>query len=273
VSTLANVAVIVAAGIGGGAIPLSGLQHLSVEIDRADQGLVFVRMYSDESGKGTGIKCRGIAPKVKARFNGQPLARLTGVYAAGDLQYNRDCLLELAFPGETVHETVGGAYGGRVPVRAGMRMAGPIPAKARSSGPASIRIDEGHTHLALDIPDAFTPRRLVMVSPADGVLRAGQHVQVRWQPPTDDISKAEIALHRPGAPVEQALTILTAGLSIHGELIEFDVPAKVPDHLRGQIEVRLIGTANVQPGFSPCPVDRCEVHLVFDAAPAIAELR
>jgi hypothetical protein len=156
---------------------------------------------------------------------------------------------------------------------AGMQMAGPIPAKARSSGPASIRIAEGETHLALDVPDAFTPRRLVLASPADGVLRPGQHVKVRWQPATDDISKSEIGLLRPGARVEEWLTIRSPGLAIHGDLIEFDVPAKVPDHLRGQIEVRLLGTADVQPRFSPCPVARCQVHVIFEAAPAIARLR
>lgn len=234
-------------------------------------------MFTDEYDKGTtrtpGGRCQRPAPNVKARFNGQPLARMTGVYAFGDLTYDRDCLLELAFAGPIVRETVGRAYGGRTPVPTAVQLAGPIPAKVRSAGPASIRIDEGATHLALDIPDAFTPRRLTMVPPADGALRAGQPVTMRWQPATDDISKADVALRRAGEGVEAWVTVRNNALSIHGDRIDFKIPAVLPDRLHGDVEILLIGTSTVKARFGPCPVDRCSVDVSFDVAPLPARLR
>ncbi len=243
-------------------LPLAKLRNLNVELDARAKGALYVRMFTDEYAKGTtrtpGGRCQRPAPKVQARINGQPLARMTGVYAGGDLTYDRDCLLELAFAGPIVRETTGGAYGGRTPMPAGMQVAGPIPAKARTAGPASIRIDEGETHLALDIPDAFTPRRLTMESPPDGALRAGQPVTLRWQPATDDISKADVALRRVGdGGVGAWVTIPNKDLSIRGDRIAFKIPSVLPDHVHGDVEIMFMGTSTVKARFGPCPVDRC----------------
>jgi hypothetical protein len=61
-------------------------------------------------------------------------------------------------------------------------------------------------------------------------------------------------------------------LVINGDRIDFRIPTALPDRLHGQIEIRVIGTAYVKPRFGPCPVDRCSVSLIFDAAPLPARL-
>jgi hypothetical protein len=154
-----------------------------------------------------------------------------------------------------------------------MRLGGPIPARARSPGPASIRIDEGKTHLVLEIPDAFSPRRLTFVLPAEGVLHRGQRVSVRWQPGSDDISQTGIVLRPLGSTrVDDNVVIPKEDLVINGDRIDFRIPTALPDRLHGQIEIGVIGTAYVKPRFGPCPVDRCSVSLTFDAAPLPARL-
>src|SRR5437762_2973815 len=45
-------------------------------------------------------ECPKLSMNIKASFNGVSLKRLTGIYAFGDLTYDRACMLELAFPGE-----------------------------------------------------------------------------------------------------------------------------------------------------------------------------
>jgi hypothetical protein len=232
-------------------------------------------MYASDYDKGTvpvASKCLRPAPKARATFNRAPLERLTGIYVGGDLQMDRDCFLDFEFAGPMVHEAFRGGYGGRIPITKGMKLGGPIPARARSPGPAWLRIDEGDTHFGLEIADAFTQRALTLVSPADGVLRAGQPVTVRWQPGTDDISQGEIGLGRPGSNTEQWVTIRNKDLSIHGDRIEFTLPATLPDTLHGGIEIRFLGTAYVKPRFGPCPVDKCSVRLIFDVPPLTARL-
>ena len=233
--------------------PLAKLRLLQVELDTRAEGSLAVRICSaayDMGSDGTvGPKCQPPAAKAKATFNGQPLERLTGIYAGGDLQYNRDCLLDTTFPG------------------------GSIPPGARSPGPALVEIVEGETHVALEIPDALATRSLAFVSPADGILHPGESVTLRWQPGTDDITKGALGLHPSGSKnVKEGISILNKDLSIHGDRISFTVPTVLPANLHRDVEIRYLGTAFVNPRFGPCPVDRCSVHIIFDVAPLVAQL-
>ena len=103
------------------------------------------------------------------------------------------------------------------------------------------------------------------------MLRAGLQVTARWQPATDDISRGEITLRRPGSNVESSIVVRNDKLSIQGDRIDFTVPA-LPATLHGEIAVQLIGTAGIKPHTGPCPVDRCSVEVSFDAAPAAARV-
>jgi hypothetical protein len=204
----------------------------------------------DDERKVPVSKCRLPAARARATFNGRPLARLTGIFADVDNRIDRDCLLELAFPGPTGP--------------GGTKLAGAVPESVRARGPAALRIDEGDTHYALEIPDAFSRRALTFVSPADGVVRAGQRVTLRWQPATDDISEAEITLRRTGSDGEEAFVdIARDALTIRDDQIAFTIPAQLPPTFRGKIEI--LGLPALKPRSGPCPVDHCSIKLIMDA--------
>ena len=232
----------------GDPVPLAKLRRLDVELD-ARHGDAVVRMVAPDydSGRLFGRACVRPAARVKATFNGRPLRRATGIYQGGDLQYNRDCMLELMLP---------------EPAARGA---------APQSGAAAIAIEEGDTRYRLDVPDALVARQLTLVAPADGVLRPGQPATLSWQPGSDDISHAAIGLRRAGSiAVEETLVIGAKDVSVHGDRIDFTVPARVPAHLHGSIEILFLGTANVKPKVGPCPVDECHVEVRFDVPPAPA---
>ncbi|HEY4395082.1 MAG TPA: hypothetical protein VGP64_13515 [Polyangia bacterium] len=234
-------------------VPLEKLRILQVELDVRSERSVGVLMapaaYDNGTDSAAPGKCVPPAANATATFNGKLLQRLTGVYAGGDLQYDRDCLLELVFPG------------------------GAIPPGARASGRASLEIVEGRTRVALEIPDGLTARSLAFVSPPDGVLHPGESVTLRWQPGTDDITKGAIELRPRGSrDIKEGIVIVNKDLSIHGDRIVFTVPAALPSNLGREVEIRYLGTAFVAPRSGPCPVDRCSIHVMFDVAPLGAQL-
>jgi hypothetical protein len=237
----------------GSSLPLAKLRILQVELDLRSKGSVTVLMATAAYDNGTKRtapgKCVPPAAGAAATFNGKALQRLTGVYTGGDLQYDRDCLLELTFPGDA------------------------IPSDAREPGRASLEIAEGETRVVLQIPDALAARSLAFVSPANGVLHSGEVVTLRWQPGTDDITKGDLALRPAGSrDVEEGIVIRNEDLSIHGDRITFTVPAVSAPNLGREVEIRYLGTALVNPRVGPCPVDRCSVHVTFDVAPLAAQL-
>jgi hypothetical protein len=254
-----------ALAIAGEPVTLAGLRVLKVEIEYRPFGRLLVQVLApDDEGKVPVSSCRLPAARARATFNGKPLARLTGTFVDADHRYNRDCILELAFPGRTVHEAVGLDVD-RIQIPQGMKLAGSVPRDVRGRGPASLRIDEGDTHYALEIPDAFSRRALAFVSPADGVLHAGQRVTLRWQPETDDISDVEITLRRTGGDGPEAFVEIGQDtLAIRGDQIEFTIPAPLPDTFRGKIEV--LALPALKPRVGPCPVDSCSVRVILDAS-------
>jgi hypothetical protein len=204
-----------------------------------------------------GAGCRLDMRSLRATMNGVPLKRFTGIYAGGDLTYDRDCLLEYGFPGGVASPEPGAPPG--------MEVGGAIPVAATTPDVAVIRLEDSSATWTLTVPDAFTPRRIELVSPRDGVLHEGQAIRVRWHPGTDVPGK-DVALllsrHRP-VRVEEVSVSMSHGRP-DGDTIEFDVPRDLPPTLIGPATLTPIGIAFVAVAHSPCPVDACSVEVLFD---------
>lgn len=204
---------------------------------------------------------------VKASFNGVPLKRLTGIYAFGDLTYDRGCMLELAFPGE-LHSDRGGPE---------VEHAGPIPAAARSPAAGLLRVEDESATWKLSVPDAFTTRTLTLESPTGSgqpTLQRGDRVVLRWSPATDVHSKPiGLRLQPPGRPLEEAVTVESAALTIDDDRLSFTVPSDAPEQLNGPIELQLLGPYGVAPKLVGCPVMTCQVWISPRLPPLHAILR
>jgi hypothetical protein len=224
-------------------------------------------MGQDEKAMVAGPDCAMPAPGVSATLNGVALKRMLGPVAGDESVYFRDCIVELAFPGPRVKQ--GRARSVLPGAPADVEAQGPVPEAARIAGPSTLRIEQGATAEVLTIHEAFSPRTLTVVSPEDGVIRPRQAVTLRWHPVTDRIAHGQVALSlrpRGGKGLSpDELTIHTADLSFQGNDITFAVPSTLPETLRGDAEIQFLGSAWVQPGIGPCPVERCSVRLAFDA--------
>ena len=229
-------------------IPLSQMRRLDVESHAS--GALRVTMVVDEKTADQAPKCRLPAPKAIVTFNGAPLERLTGMLEGDEMAVNADCLLWFTAPEQKV---------------------------VRQPGTAYLQIAEGQTQFELSILNAFTPRQLSLRTPADGVLRRGMNVTLRWQPESDLIQHGMVALglRRRGAKLIGAddVTIRHTELAWQGHDVTFKVPEDTPRSLGEEIEIQFLGTAYVTPGLGPCPVKRCKVNLDLKVPPLPALLR
>jgi hypothetical protein len=229
-------------------VQLSQMRRLDVESDRG--GALWVTMVVDERTADQAPKCKQPAPKAIVTFNGAPLERSTGMLDGGEMAINTDCLLWFTMPKQKVD---------------------------RQPGTALLKIAEGQTKFELSIINAFTPRQLSLRTPADGVLRRGMTVTLRWQPESDLIQHGMVSLglRRRDAKVIEAdeVTIRHTELSWKGHDVTFKVPEDMPHALGEQIEIQFQGTAYVTPGLGPCPVERCKVNLYLTVPPLPALLR
>jgi hypothetical protein len=213
-------------------------------------------------------ECPKLAMNIKASFNGVPLKRLTGIYASGDLTYDRGCMLELAFPGELDSDRGG-------PVE----LAGTIPAAARSPAAGLLRIEDESATWKLSVPDAFTTRTLTLESPTgpgQPTLRRGDRVVLRWSPATDVHSKPKglrLLLQPPGRPLEEAVMVESAALTIDGDRLSFTVPSDAPEQLNGPIELQPLRPYGIVPKLLGCPVKECDVWISPRLPPLHATLR
>jgi len=207
-------------------------------------------MVVDEKTADQALKCKLPAPKAVVTFNGAPLERSTGMLKGEEMAINADCLLWFTTPEQKVD---------------------------RQPGTALLKIAEGQTQFELSIVNAFTPRRLALRMPANGVLRRGMIVTLHWQPESDIIQHGMVALglRRRGAKVIEAdeVTIRPTELSWQGHDVTFKVPEDTPHSLGEEIEIQFLGTAYVTPGLGPCPVERCKVNLYLTVPPLPALLR
>ena len=246
------------------------MRWLQVEYQDGPRGTLVARMGADDKSIVEGPKCPMPAPDATASLNGVPLKRMRGLVVGDEMAYFRDCIIELAFPGPMVKQ---GRAREVLPREMGapreIEAPGTIPQAARGSGPATLRVEQGATSRVLTILEAFAPRRLMLVSPEDGALGPGQVVTLRWQPATDRIAHDQVALslqrrgRRTLSPDD--VTIKSSELSFQGNDITFTVPDTLPETLHGECEIQFLGSAYVNPGIGPCPVDRCDVDLIFDA--------
>jgi hypothetical protein len=220
-------------------------------MSQAPDGQFWLVVVSDEKTMDQKPGCSMPAPKAKATFNGVPLKRLTGM-VPGEAAYNRDCVIEFGFPGGWL----AGAPRGKEAVEPG----GPIPAAARSKGPAVLRIEDHSGKWVLEIPDAFTQRALTLESPPGGTIRRGQTVVLRRLPASDvvSITPAAVRLRSTATSADASLTIKD-GVEIQGNRITVNVPRDVPRPFDGAVVLELLN--EVRPAWGPCPVRKCEVSI------------
>jgi hypothetical protein len=204
------------------------------------------------SNGGTKAELRKISTSAKASFNGQPLKRLAGIYAMGDLTYDRGYMLEFAFPGSLMRDRGGPET----------ELPGPIPAAARSTAAALVRIEDASATWILTVPDAFTSRTLSLESPAGSEFRRGDRVVLRWSPASDVLlgKSLRLRLQQPGHAGE-GVVIGSDGLTIEGDRLSFTVPRDVPEQFTGPIQLQVLGPSVFEPKRSSCPVAWCEVWI------------
>lgn len=226
-----------------------------------------VSLYVDphaQSKGGTKAELRKISTSAKASFNGQPLKRLAGTYAVGDLSYDRGYMLEFAFPGGLMRDRGGPET----------ELPGPIPAAARSTAAALVRIEDASATWTLTVPDAFTSRTLSLESPAGSEFRRGDRVVLRWSPASDVLlgKNLRLRLQRPGHAGE-GVVIGSDGLTIEGDRLSFTVPRDVPEQFTGPIQLQVLGPSVFEPKRSTCPVAWCAVWIAASIDALSATLR
>jgi hypothetical protein len=259
-------------------IPLSAMQWLQVQYQEGPRGWLVARMGADERSMVAGPDCPFPAPDATASLNGAPLKRMRGWVVGDEMAYYRDCIIELAFPGPMEKQgRARSAFPQNIAVPTEIEGVGSVPQAARVSGPTTLRIEQSATSRVFTILDGFAPRTLVLVSPKDGVLAPGQTVTVRWQPATDRIAQDHVALslQRRGRRVlsPDDVTIKSAELSFQGNDITFTAPGTLPEALHGECEIQFLGSAWVKPGTGPCPVNRCDMEMIFDAPSVPVQVR
>jgi hypothetical protein len=208
--------------------------------------------------------CKKLSTKARATYNGLPLKRLSGVYESREFAYDRDCHFEFAFPGQMRGE----------PGVAASEEPGPIPAAARVGAAAVIQLADDSARWTFSVPDAFTPRKLMRISPpVDQALHRGDTVILRWSPATDVLGDKNIAIGlRPVERPAEGVTIAANKLAIDGDRLTFVIPGDVPENVNGPVHFQLLGTALVKPTTGPCPAASCGVSLQYSAEAASGTL-
>lgn len=210
--------------------------------------------------------CSKLSMSITASFNGMPLERLTGIYAFGDLTYDRACIVELAFPGERASDRGGPE----------VELAGPIPIAARKSALGLLRIEDRSAKWTLSVPDAFTHRTLTLESPpgsGEPTLRRGERAVLRWSPTSDVLQGKDMRLRlQPPARRFEGMTIGSDRLTIEGDRLSFTVPSDVPERLNGAIELEVLEPSRFEPKLLGCPVKKCDVQISPTVDPVRATL-
>lgn len=218
---------------------------LGIAIAQAER-VVIVGVHAQQQDTISRSRCTPPAPKARATLSGVALVRQTGKRVTDDSSYDRYCFIEFSSPGG-------------------------IPANTGNG--AALRIEDGSAMWTLDIPDAFTPRAVAIVSPADGIIRRGQKVVVRWSPQSDGMSGKEIGFALYGTDRDPKKWIDMGEVKVQsGGRLAFTVPSTVPRELRGPVWLQFRGTANVMPASDPCPVQSCAVSVRFPVPPLAVNL-
>lgn len=188
--------------------------------------------------------CKLRAPKARATLNGVALTRQTGRREGNDRFYDLDCLVQFSAPG------------GAIPV---------------TGNGATLVVEDGSTTWTFQIPEALTPRRLTIVSPADGIIRRGQDVAMQWSPASDRIGEVEFELYGGELQPGKGMVIHQVAARGDGRLV-FTLPATIPSGLHGGAWLQLRGPAQVAPASGPCPVGSCSVSLWSSVPPVPMKL-
>ena len=190
--------------------------------------------------------CKRPAPTVRATVNGVALKRLTGKRATDDRSYDHDCFVDFA--------SIAGTLG-------------------KADGRATLRVEDGSATWTFEMPDAFVARAVTLVSPANGVIRRGQEVVLRWSPASDQMRGADIgfALYGSDRSLEKWIDLGKVNVRAGGRL-GVTIPTTVPRDLNGPVWLQFRGTSNVHPSFGSCPARTCTASVTFTVPPVAVRL-
>jgi hypothetical protein len=206
-------------------------------------GTVQLRVLPDEKHINLEGPCNLLAPNARATLNGVSLKRLRGKHVGDDLRYDRDCIVEF-----------------EVAVDA-------IPKKGTG---ASLQISDDSATWTLEIPTAFAPRSIALVSPTDRVIRRGERVVVRWSPSNDRMDWRGIAFELLRPDSRPGTGTMVKNVEVRGEELSFTpLPGDGEAPWRGPALLRFGGTYLVKPAFGACPVPSCSVTLAL-SVPSLA---
>jgi hypothetical protein len=216
---------------------LNGMPDPSAILTIAPQPRPMLHIMLVPSEKGFQTPCRTWAPEAKGTLNGTPMLRLRGVVAHDDMSYDRDCSVDFLADSAAI---------------------------ARNATAARIAISDASAAWTIDLPEAFTPRMIAIVSPRDGIIRAGQTIVVRWSPPTDRLEGRAFDFELRGKEPAAAVSLRVTGVS--GDEISAAVPTRgLPPPGPGVLTFR--GTALVKPAIARCPVAGCSTSMTMSVQP------
>jgi hypothetical protein len=249
---------------------LSSLRSPRMHVEISQEGRRELRLMvtSETAAAAPTGRCTRMAPSSSATLNGQLLERLTGPYAGGDLAYDRDCLLEFRFREQSSGDTQVAPYEGDRPSRPHETK----PRVAGSEGLAVLSVEDGQTQWSLTIPEAFTRRRLELLSPEGGRVHRGQPLTLRWSPATDGISEIGTGIVLRSRNHTERSDLLVKQMVVRNNTIQFIIPADLPEDWDGSLAVEFVGTALVHPAIDRCPVTACSISMRFSVEAVIVVL-
>ncbi len=202
---------------------------------------------SDREQVPTRQGCKLAVPATTATFNGVNLVRIRGIYRGGDLAYDHDCMIEFGFAPLLIDSKQ--SIGERPSI-----LGGPVPNAALTEGCAVVRLRDETASWTWEIPDAYSARKIAIVSPADGRLVRGKEVVLRWSPESDSLGELSTAELQGHEGLRQSLPV-----QAHNRDLRISLPLDLPSTFNGPVVIRI--HADLTPSAGHCPVFRCSFAL------------
>ncbi|MFP2906032.1 hypothetical protein ACLESD_13425 [Pyxidicoccus sp. 3LFB2] len=130
-----------------------------------------------------------------------------------------------------------------------------LPFPTFDEGLNRIRITDGETHLQADFANLCTPRSYALRTPADGVLRPGDDVDIEWLPATDELVVDAVEVSASGRFVQ--LHAAKGELRTEGNHVRLQWP-QLPSHWNGPATLSLKGATETTNDPFRNPPQRCE---------------
>jgi hypothetical protein len=125
----------------------------------------------------------------------------------------------------------------------------------------------------MEIPDAFTPRRLALAYPTDGVLRVGHDAVFEWTPRSDRLlpDRVGLVIRRRGGAEHESFRVNASDVRIDGNRLMLKLPREIPWPSGEPVEVGFSNGMPIRVAVH-CPVQKCTATVLFSLPPVVTRL-